>query len=502
MCRVIAGMSAWAFSTAALLGIAAEPAVAAEPLAAQARAAADRAVAALQSIATEGGWVWRYSLDLTQRAGESRATPTMIWVQPPGTPAVGMALLRAHAATGDARHLEAAKAAADALARGQLASGGWDYSIDFDPEAARRVYRRTDVGGLDQAEAARRFNVTTFDDDTTQSAIRFLLAVIDADPAADAPRDRRIRIACDDALAALLAAQYPSGAWPQRHDGSLRDPADWQPTRATIPADWPRKWPKPRSQAFATLNDDTLRDCVRVLLDAHNRRGGETWLAAARRAGDFLVAAQLPEPQAGWAQQYDEAMHPAWARAFEPPAVASRETAGAMLTLVDLFAATDDERFLAPLPGAVAWLEGSAIADGRWARYYELGTNRPLYGDRDGRIRYALDEISEERRKGYGWEGSFGIPEAVRVSARALVGGPRPERPRLAQRSAEERAAAGRALEPRVKEVIAALDDDGRWITRGRFTMDVKGLEFDDRIETATFIANLNVLSAYLEAVH
>jgi len=505
--RAVTCISAWALMTAALLGppggrAAATEAV--EPLPAQAHAAIDRATAAIQAIATEGGWVWRYSLDLAQRAGESRATPTMIWVQPPGTPTVGMALVRAHAATGDGRHLDAAKAAADALARGQLASGGWDYSIDFDPERSRRVYRRTDIGVVDPAEAARRFNVTTFDDDTTQSAIRFLLAVIDADPAGDSPRDRRIRAACDHALATLLAAQYPGGGWPQRYDGSPRDPAAWQPKRATIPAEWPREWPQPAYQWFATLNDDALRDCVGVLLDAHRRRGGDAWLTAARRAGDFLVAAQLPEPQAGWAQQYDEALHPAWARAFEPPAVASRETAGAMLTLVDLFAATGDERFLVPLPPAVAWLERSAIADGRWARYYELGTNRPLYGDRDGRIRYALAEISEERRKGYGWEGAFGIPEAIRATATVLAAGPQAGRPRSAKpsaASAEKRAAAARALEPRVTEVIAALDDDGRWITRGRFTKEVKGLEFGDRIETATFVTNLNLLSAYLEAV-
>ena len=38
----------------------------------------------------------------------------------------------------------------------------------------------------------------------------------------------------------------------------------------------------------------------------------------AERAGDFILAAQMPEPQPAWAQQYDAAMHPAWARKFEP----------------------------------------------------------------------------------------------------------------------------------------------------------------------------------------
>ena len=36
--------------------------------------------------------LWQYSDDLTQREGEGRATDTTVWVQPPGTPSVGMAL--------------------------------------------------------------------------------------------------------------------------------------------------------------------------------------------------------------------------------------------------------------------------------------------------------------------------------------------------------------------------------------------------------------------------
>ncbi len=108
----------------------------------QALAAMQKSTAYMRSIATEGGYLWRYSTDLKQRAGENAATPTQIWIQPPGTPAVGLAFLRAFEATGDALYLEAAKAAADALAVGQLASGGWDYLIDFDPKRSTSWYRR------------------------------------------------------------------------------------------------------------------------------------------------------------------------------------------------------------------------------------------------------------------------------------------------------------------------------------------------------------------------
>ena len=69
-------------------------------------------------VATNGGYLWKYSLDFKQRAGEGKATPTQVWVQPPGTPAVGVVFLDAYNATGDKTYLEAARDAAMALVWG------------------------------------------------------------------------------------------------------------------------------------------------------------------------------------------------------------------------------------------------------------------------------------------------------------------------------------------------------------------------------------------------
>src|SRR5688572_5231579 len=73
--------------------------MAAESLEKEARAALERATTFFQSISTRGGYLWRYSEDLKERAGETKATDTQIWVQPPGTPSVGMAFLRAYERT-------------------------------------------------------------------------------------------------------------------------------------------------------------------------------------------------------------------------------------------------------------------------------------------------------------------------------------------------------------------------------------------------------------------
>jgi pectate lyase len=61
-----------------------------------------------------------------------------------------------------------------------------------------------------------------------------------------------------------------------------------------------------------------------------------------------------------------------------------------------------------------------------WARFYEIGTNRPIFCDRDGVIRDDLAAIGHERRNGYAWYGSWG--EALpRRYARWRVALPRPQ---------------------------------------------------------------------------
>ena len=63
--------------------------------------------------------------------------------------------------------------------------------------------------------------------------------------------------------------------------------------------------------------------------------------------------------------------------------------------IIVIFGATGDltRRKLIPAPG-----NGPL-----WARYYEIGSDRPIFGDRDKSIHDDVNEISKERRKGYGW---------------------------------------------------------------------------------------------------
>src|SRR5262245_10754194 len=155
-------------------------------------------------VASRGGYVYYYSVDLKQRWGEGKASPDTIFVQPPGTPTVGMAYLKAHAATGDQFYLDAARETAEALAYGQLQSGGWAQVIHFaQPERGRLGKYRGGKGGS--------WNVSSLDDGQTQAALQMLVR---ADQALSF-KHAAIHDAALYGLNALLKAQFPNGAFPQ-----------------------------------------------------------------------------------------------------------------------------------------------------------------------------------------------------------------------------------------------------------------------------------------------
>ncbi len=493
--RLLQGMTALAIAVA----ISAPLPGADDALTRDAHATLEKATAYIRSIATEGGYLWRYSPDLKTRAGENDATDTQIWIQPPGTPSMGMAFLRAYEATGDARYLDAARGAATALVVGQLESGGWDYLIDFNPKMSPKWYRRSDVGRISAADAAKRKNISTYDDDNTQSALRFLLAYCDAAKGSSDPRDVRIQDARDYGLAKLMEAQRPNGGWPQRWNGEKIDPQKYPVQAARFPKDYPREYPKVDYMGHYTFNDNTHRDCVLTLLEAGRRLGRPEFRAAALRGGDFLILAQLPEPQPAWAQQYNPQLEPAWARSFEPPSVCSGESVGVMRLLVDLYVETGDKKYLEPLPRAIAWFKRSQLAPDTWARMYELGTNTPIYGDRDGKIKYRVEDLSPERQTGYSWKGAYGVAGAIAYYEQVLSAGRETIQKRQVAADSLRRgrrdgrgAGGGGGLEAQVKEVIAALDEKGRWVSSYRGT---------ENISSDTFIANVRLLSSYLEPV-
>jgi hypothetical protein len=448
----------------------------------------------LSRVSTEGGYLWRYSKDLTKREGEGRASDTMVWVQPPGTPSVGMAFLDAYHDTGDAFYLEAARKAGDCLVRGQLESGGWEYRIDFDPNGRKRYAYRVDKG----QEGRRDRNTSTLDDNTTQAALRLLMQL---DKTLDF-KDPKIHEAAQYGLDRLLAVQYPIGAWPQRFT-EPPDPEKFPVKKASYPESWSRTYPGSRYSAFYTFNDNAISDVIDVMFMASEIYGDQRYRQSAERAGQFILLAQMPEPQPAWAQQYDADMHPAWARKFEPPSVTGGESQGVMRTLLQLYRQTGDKKYLEPIPRAIAYFRRSELPGGRLARFYELKTNRPLYFTKTYELTYSDDDMPTH----YAFKVGNGTERIERDYQRLLKSGAgelRREPSTGSRRASASRTARAKGSSPavaRVKAVIAALDDQGRWVEDGRLRYHGDDDPVRRVIDCRTFIANVRILSSYLATV-
>lgn len=411
-----------------------------DPFAARIRTTMRRAAGYyFESVSSHGGYVYYYSADLSRRLGEGTATADQIWVQPPGTPTVGMAYLAAWQATGDEYYLRAATAAAEAIVAGQLQSGGWTNCIDFHPQGDRVAMYRNRPG--------RGRNTSSLDDGQTQSAIRFLVLTDEAWKF----RHRAIHEAATVALEALLTHQYPNGAFPQVWEGELAPPKQSPDLRANYPVgDWRTEGRVKNYWDMYTLNDDVAGYLVKTLIEAHRVYGDPRYRDAVSRLGDFLRLAQMPEPQPGWAQQYNYDMQPIWARKFEPPGVTGDETQEVIETLLTIHEFTGDARFLEPIPRALAYLRRSLLPDGRLARYYELRTNRPLYMERQGE-NYTLTYDDSRLPSHYGWKGDSRI-DSLQERYERLLRGERSEEP-------------ARPGEREVREIMDSLDEQGRWIS-------------------------------------
>ena len=419
-------------------------------IAQQAETVLKNALISFHSISTHGGYVGIYSIDLKERYGEALYEPaeaTEIWIQPPGTPSVGECFLRAYRVTGEKQYLEAATDAARAIAWGQRTAGGWDH--------------RVDVAHLERESktAIRKDGRCTFDDNITQGALSFLMSM---DAVIDEPW---LSEAIELGLNHMMRSQYNNGAWPQ-----------WYPLIGGY-------------HDYYTFNDNTINDCIRVMLKAHRIYGKNEYLQTARRGGDFIILSQLPRPQSGWAQQYSHDLKPAWARSFEPPGICSAATIRNIRTLVDLYLYTRDDKYLEPIPLAFEWLDKSKIGDNKWARLYEEGSNKPVYGDRtDGnKVHYDYGRISEKERNSYSWQGDYGIRAVTSFyndvkskGADSYIA----ERDR--RLTANERKKYAERMEQEINTIIARIDDKGYWLD-------------DNMITSREFVMNVNMLCEYLE---
>ncbi|TWT62516.1 AGE family epimerase/isomerase [Rubinisphaera italica] len=436
----------------------------------------------IENCSKHGGYDWRYSKNLKLTEGEAETDENTIWVQPPGTPAIGMSLLDAYELTGKEKYRDAALKTAEALLQGQMQSGGWYYSITFDEvERKKWGYRDNESFKLNPSRK-NKTNITTLDDDTTPAAVRFMVRM-------DGTlkfKNSKIHDSCMFALNALIQAQHPVGGWAQNWDRHPSKPVwpKYPVLNASYPEEWSREWLNDWTGKYY-LNDNVTGNMISTMLLAWEVYGDDEYLNCAKRAGDFLVRAQMPIPQQGWCQQYNEEMHPVWDRKFEPPALASDETQETIETLMMLFEKSGDKKYLQPIPSALTYLKSSLLKDGQLARFYELKTNRPLYLEViDGKYHLTYDDSNLPTHY------AFKIPakiEKYESEYRRLTKEP------IRQKSPRK------PSQDRIQSIMSGLDERGAWVDSG----NMKGYNKASKegvIESETFVKNVRDLCDYLRA--
>jgi pectate lyase len=233
--------------------------------------------------------------------------------------------------------------------------------------------------------------------------------------------EARARDAFLKGLDLTLAAQYPNGGFPQHY-----------PTGRT------------GYDRYITFNDGTMVNILQFLRDV-SREGDFTFVDPKRRAAAgtafdrgvaCILACQVKVDGelTSWCAQHDQVtLEPRPARKFELVSLSGGESAGILQLLMSL--ERPGPEAARAIEAGVRWFDAVKLAGIRvqrrggdtvvardpdappiWARFYEIGTNRPFFCGRDGVKKYELAEIEAERRNGYAWYGNWGKAVADRYA--------------------------------------------------------------------------------------
>lgn len=255
-------------------------------------------------------------------------------------------------------------------------------------------------------EAEKEKIAGTFDNGATTGELRFLARAFKA------TGDEKLREAFATGLNHIFLAQYLNGGWPQFYP------------------------PGTQYHKHITYNDDAMVRLLRFLRDVATQpefgfvdfkkragaerafdRGIECILKTQVKVGDKLTV---------WCAQHDEVtLAPAPARSYELVSLSGSESVGILELLMSL--EHPGVEMIRAVDAGVAWFDAVKLTGIRqtkvdgdkkivsdpnppplWARFYEIGTNRPFFSGRDGVKKYSIAEIESERRNGYAWYGEWG----------------------------------------------------------------------------------------------
>jgi PelA/Pel-15E family pectate lyase len=276
----------------------------------------------------------------------------------------------------------------------QRNSGGWPKNIDMakplseaDKATLLRDQKKTD---------------STIDNGATHTQLSFLARVYTGQ------RQARHRESFLKGVDYLLKAQYANGGWPQFYP----DLSGYY--------------------KHITYNDDAMIGVMKVLRDVAAVKPAYSFIDEPRRANaakavekgiECILKTQVivNGRRTVWCAQHDEVTFaPAPARKFEVTSLSGGESVGIVRFLMSI--KDPSPAVIEAIEAAIAWFEQSQLKGIKWidsagdrivvtdpeggsiwARFYEIGTNRPVFVGRDGVVKYSVAEIEHERRTGYNW---------------------------------------------------------------------------------------------------
>ncbi|NCI51623.1 pectate lyase [Sediminibacterium roseum] len=291
----------------------------------------------------------------------------------------------------------------------QRAAGGWPKAVNeikVDYNKVLSDAERTAIKNDSMHKDA------TIDNAATMREIRYLAKAFKKTRNPDYLR------AAEKGIRYYLRAQYANGGWPQ-----------YYPDSALY-----------RSQI--TYNDDAMVNVLNVLqdvleskndLDVIDRAYVPAIADAVNRGVQCILKTQIvvDGKRTAWCAQYNKkTLQPEMARKFELASLSGSESVG--ITRFLMRVKDPSEEIKNAVKAAVEWFEKVKITGYKygdvnapnepkgkdrvitpepgsviWARFYEIGTNRPFFTGRDSVKKYDVREIESERRNGYAWYGTW-----------------------------------------------------------------------------------------------
>jgi PelA/Pel-15E family pectate lyase len=290
-----------------------------------------------------------------------------------------------------------AKLLADAVLSYQTTSGGWSKHLGF-----TKGPRQPGMQWTSQNEPGQPAHyVATFDNGSTTEEIRLLAGVWLATKREDC------KAAVIKGLKYILAAQFPNGGWPQVYplEGGYHDDI--------------------------TFNDDAMTHVLELLQAIANREPAYTMFSDAERqqaeaalALGIQCVLKMQVVQEGkrtvWCAQNDAlTLQPANARKMEPATLSGLESAHILKFLMTI--PRPSAELVTAITNGLQWLDAVKItgetktnAAGkkyfepdskgtqiRWARFYNLTNNQPVFPGRDGIIYNSFAEMAAHNKLGY-----------------------------------------------------------------------------------------------------